>query len=62
VGSAVDAGLMPDAAVKQGLEAWLEQALTDRFGKADAEGVVDDIERAARRAGMTSVADRAAKG
>jgi hypothetical protein len=62
VNSAVDAGLIGDATVKQGLEAWLDQALTDRFGKAGAEGVVDDIERTARRAGMTAVADRAAKG
>jgi hypothetical protein len=62
VNSAVDAGLMGDPTVRQALESWLDQALTDRFGKAGAEGVVDDIERAARRAGMSSLADRAAKG
>jgi hypothetical protein len=62
VSSAVDTGITRDPTINQGLETWLDQALTDRFGKPGAEGVVDDIERVARRAGMTSVADRAAKG
>jgi hypothetical protein len=53
---------MGDPTVKQGLETWLDQALTDRFGKPGAEAEVDWIERVARRAGMTSVAERAAKG
>jgi hypothetical protein len=64
VDAALSAGLLADPTVKQGLENWLNQGLGEFLGKPGVEnqGTVDWIERVARRAGMTSLAERAATG
>jgi hypothetical protein len=67
VNAAVDAGLVgpgarnADPAVRGGLETALNDALSTVHGRAGMEAVVADIRRAAERAGMPAIAERAAK-